>query len=400
MQERLIYEGTNGYSPEVDILRSKRKIKTSENHVAFRHRPTSHSARSDVGGSPARHLARYVATIVLALCSCPSFAQNTSRLEQVIQPFARSGQFMGAVLVSLDGKTLLDRGYGYADLEWKIPDAPDTKFRLGSITKQFTAASILLLQERGKLKLSDPVKMYIPNAPKTWDHITIYNLLTHTSGIPDLTHIPGFMSQIANPTTPEHQIRWFLNKPLEFAPGTKYQYSNSGYILLGYIIEQLSGTSYQRFLRDNIFGPLGMRDTGYDSNQAIIRHRASGYSPGTDGPVNASYINMTQPFSAGGLYSTTRDLLRWEDGLFGGKSLSPAALREMTTPFLNHYGCGLRINSFDGHTDIHHAGGINGFNSEMDYFPKEKLAIIVLANLNGPAAEAVARRLAKVALTN
>lgn len=307
---------------------------------------------------------------------------------------------MGAVLVSRDGKTLLNRGYGYADLEWKLPDGPDTKFRLASITKQFTAASILLLQERGRLKLSDPVKTYIPNAPSTWDHITIYNLLTHTSGIPDLTSMPGFMSQLGNPTTPEQQIKWFLNKPLEFPPGTKYEYSNSGYILLGYIIEKLARTSYQQFVRDNIFVPLGMRDSGYDSNQAIISDRASGYSPGANALMNASYIDMTQPFSAGGLYSTAHDLLRWEEGLFGGKVLSPAALREMTTPFLNQYGCGLRIDSFDTYTDIHHSGGINGFNSEMDYFPKKKLTVIVLVNLDGVAAKAVARQLAQVALTD
>src|SRR5580698_9862694 len=245
-------------------------------------------------------------------------------MEQVVQSYVDSKQFMGAALVARDGKVLLSKGYGFANLEWGVANSPASKFRLGSITKQFTAACILLLEERGKLKVDDPVKKYMTDAPAAWDKVTIFNLLTHTSGIPSFTGFPDYSSTEAVPTTPEKLVARFRDKPLEFQPGEKWNYSNSGYVLLGYLIEKISGESYEKFVQENIFTPLGMKDSGYDSNSTIIPHRASGYSLGPNGPVNAGYINMTVPLSAGGLYSTTDDLLRWEQGLFSGKLLSPA----------------------------------------------------------------------------
>ncbi len=255
------------------------------------------------------------------------------RMEQIIQSSVTGQRFMGTVLVAQNDQVLLDKGYGYANLEWQIPDSPQAKFRLGSITKQFTAACILLLEERGKLKTDDPVKKYMPDAPAAWDKITIYNLLTHTSGIPSFTGFPDYRSTEAQPTTPEKLVARFRDKPLDFQPGEKWNYSNSGYVLLGYLVEKISGQSYKDFVQENIFKPLGMNDSGYDSNSAIILHRAYGYTPGPNGPVNAGYIDMSIPFSAGALYSTTHDLLRWEQGLFGGKLLSAASLKKMTTPF-------------------------------------------------------------------
>src|SRR5271156_6667115 len=250
------------------------------------------------------------------------FAQdNAPRMEQVVQSYVSNKTFMGSVLVVRDKTVLLEKGYGSADLEWDIPNSPTTKFRLGSITKQFTAASILLLEERGKLNINDPVKKYMPDAPAAWDKITIYNLLTHTSGIPSFTSFPDYSSTEASPTTPEKLVARFRDKPLDFQPGEKWNYSNSGYVLLGYLIEKISGQSYKDFVQENIFKPLGMNDSGYDSNTSIILHRAYGYAPGPNGPVNAGYIDMSIPFSAGALYSTTHDLLLWEQGLFGGKLL-------------------------------------------------------------------------------
>ncbi len=272
------------------------------------------------------------AGIFLAACltqACPCSAQvNTARMEQVIQSYVTAKQFMGSVLVSRNGQILLDKGYGYANLEWLVPNSPQAKFRLGSITKQFTAASILLLEERGKLKTDDLVKKYMPDAPPAWDKITIYNLLTHTSGIPNFTSFPDYHSSEATPTTPEKLVARFRDKPLDFAPGEKWSYSNSGYVLLGYLLEKITGESYKNFVQQNIFGPLGMSDSGYDSNSAVILHRAYGYSPGPNGPEDAGYIDMSVPFSAGSLYSTTHDLLRWEQGLFGGKVLSAALTEE------------------------------------------------------------------------
>jgi CubicO group peptidase (beta-lactamase class C family) len=325
-------------------------------------------------------------------------APNIPRMEQVIQSFVSNKQFMGAVLVARGNDILLDKGYGFADLEWDIPDTPTTKFRLGSITKQFTAASILLLEERGKLSVSDPVKKYMPDAPAAWDKITIFNLLTHTSGIPSFTSFPDYSSLEPFPATPKQLVARFRDKPLDFQPGEKWSYSNSGYVLLGYLIEKISGESYAKFVQENIFTPLGMKDSGYDSNAAIISHRAMGYSPGPDGLVNAGYINMTTPFSAGGLYSTTEDLLRWEQGLFGGKVLSPASLEKMTTPFKNDYAFGLQVYTINGRKVIYHNGGIEGFNTHLAYYPDDKLTVIVLANVNGIAPTDIAAKLGALAL--
>ena len=172
--------------------------------------------------------------------------------------------------VDRDGKTLLSKSYGSANLEWDIPNSPSTKFRLGSITKQFTAACILLLEERGKLKVEDPVKKYMPDAPAAWDKVTIFNLLTHTSGIPSFTGSPDHHSTEAIATTPEQLVARFRDKPLEFQPGEKWNYSNSGYVLLGYLIEKISRQSYRQFVHENIFNPLGMKESGYDSNSEII----------------------------------------------------------------------------------------------------------------------------------
>jgi len=324
-------------------------------------------------------------------------APDVARMEQVIQSYVSNKQFMGSVLVARGNDIILDKGYGFANLEWNIPNSPTTKFRLGSITKQFTAACILLLEERGKLSVNDPVKKYMPDAPAAWDKITIFNLLTHTSGIPNFTSFPNYHSTEPFPAAPAELVARFRDKPLDFEPGTKMNYSNSGYVLLGYLIEKITGESYAKFVQENIFTPLGMKDSGYDSNSAVIPERASGYTPGPDGIVNAGFINMTVPLSAGGLYSTTEDLLRWEQGLFGGKLLSAASLEKMTTPYKNDYAFGLAVQT-NGRKVIHHEGGIEGFNTDLAYFPEGKLTVIVLSNLDGVGMGAVATKL--MALVN
>jgi CubicO group peptidase (beta-lactamase class C family) len=323
---------------------------------------------------------RRTAVIFLLVSIC--LAQDSvSRMEQVVHSYLDEKKFMGSVLVARDGAVLLSKGYGSANLEWHVPNSPTTKFRLGSVTKQFTAACILLLQERGKLKLDDPVKKYMTDAPAAWDNVTLFHLLTHTSGIPSFTEFPEYASTEAIATTPKKLVARFRDRPLEFQPGEKWNYSNSGYVLLGYLIEKIGRQNYSQFVLENIFKPLGMKNSGYDSNSAIIVHRASGYSPGEKGATNTGYIDMSIPFSAGGLYSTTEDLLRWEQGLMGGKLLSPASLQKMTTPFKNDYAFGLVVRTANGHKVIEHAGGIEGFNTDLVYYPEDKLTIVVLANV-------------------
>jgi CubicO group peptidase (beta-lactamase class C family) len=305
---------------------------------------------------------------------------------------------MGAVLVARDGQILVDKGYGSANLEWKIANDGDTKFRLGSVTKQFTAAALLLLQERGKLKLDAPVKTYVPDAPAAWDKITVHHLLTHTSGIPSLTSFDDFQKQKTLPATLASLIARFRDKPLEFEPGTKHKYSNSGYILLTEVVEKASGQSYTAFVTENIFKPLGMADTGYDSHALVIPRRASGYTPRVAGiVVNADYVDMTIPQGAGALYSTTHDLLKWQLGLFGGKLLKPESLKAYRTPFKDDYALGVVVSTKDGATTIEHGGGIEGFNTWLGHDPDRKLTVVVLANLNGPAAGRLGKSLLTLA---
>ncbi len=335
---------------------------------------------------------------LFSFLSALSLAQKPeARIEQIVQSYVRDHKFMGTVLIAKSDNVVFDKGYGYANLEWQIPNTADTKFRLGSVTKQFTAASILLLEERGKLKTDDLVKKYVPDAPEAWDKITIYHLLTHTSGIPSFTSFPEYPDFEKKPATPEELVKRFKDKALEFEPGSQFKYSNSGYLLLGYLIDKISGEKYPQFLQENIFVPLGMADSGYDLNGSVIAHRAAGYTPEPNGEIrNTGYIDMTIPYSAGALYSTTRDLLKWECGLYGGKVLRAESLKKMTMPFKENYGCGLFISNAGSHKKIDHGGGIEGFNTEVAYYPDDRLAVIVLANLNGRAPEEIANKAATV----
>jgi CubicO group peptidase (beta-lactamase class C family) len=334
-----------------------------------------------------------IAAVVIGFVAVSAAAQDAAaRMDQVVQSYVPA-RFMGTVLVARGDAVVLSKAYGVANLEWSIPHTPATKFRLGSLTKQFTAASILLLEERGKLKVDEPVKTYLPDAPAAWDKITIFNLLTHSSGIPNFTSFPDYAASEPFATPVEKIVARFRDKPLEFAPGEKMSYSNSGYVLLGYLIERITGGSYATFVQDNIFTPLGMKDSGYDSNSAVILRRASGYAPSPTGPVNAGFIHMSIPHAAGALYSTTEDLLKWQQALHGARVVSAASLQKMTTPFKGDYAFGLVVRTVNGRKMIVHGGGIEGFNTSMSYFPDEKLTIVVLSNLNGPTADELGSKL-------
>jgi len=212
------------------------------------------------------------AALLFLLAAC-GFAQDPARLEQIVQSYVAGNHFMGTVLVAKGDQVILSKGYGSANLEWNIPDTPSTKFRLGSITKQFTAARILLLEERGKLKIEDPLRKYMADAPPAWDKITIYNVLTHTSGIPNFTSFPDYATTEALPSPAEKTVSRFRDKPLDFEPGLKFSYSNSGYVLLGYLIQKISGQSYDKFLQENIFCTAG--NEGFGIRFQLRRDRAS-----------------------------------------------------------------------------------------------------------------------------
>jgi CubicO group peptidase (beta-lactamase class C family) len=332
---------------------------------------------------------------VFLVTSC--LAQNAARMDQIVQSYAADRKFMGTVLVARGDQVVFDKAYGYANLEWDVANTPSTKFRLGSITKQFTAASILLLEERGKLSINDPLKKYLPDEPAAWDKVTIFHLLTHTSGVADFTRLPDYPKIEPFATTPAKLIALVRDKPMDFEPGEKWSYDNSGYVLLTYVIGKVTGESYEKFVRENLFAPLAMTDSGFDSNSAIIPRRAAGYSPGRGGVENAGFIHMSVPQGAGSLYSTTGDLLKWEQGLFGGKVLKAESLEKMTTPFKSNYALGLMVETAGGHKRISHGGGIEGFNTQLTYYPENKLTVVVLGNVNGPVGE-IATKLASAGL--
>jgi CubicO group peptidase (beta-lactamase class C family) len=335
--------------------------------------------------------------LVLLFVASSSFAQDAARMEEVVQTYVRDKTFMGSVLVARGSDVILSKGYGFANLEWDVPNTPATKFRLGSITKQFTAASILLLEERGKLRLDDPIKKHVPDVPAAWDTITIFNLLTHSSGIPNFTSLPAYKTLKLEDTPVAKTIVAVRDKPLDFVPGEKMSYSNSGYLVLGHVIEVVGGASYERFVSDNIFAPLGMKDSGYDSNTAVIPRRAAGYVPSASGPVNAGFVHMSIPHAAGALYSTTEDLLRWQQGLFGGKLLSAASLAKMSLPFKDDYALGVVVRTANGRKVVQHGGGIDGFNTFLAYYPDTRVTVAVLANINGERPGQISAKLADLA---
>lgn len=351
--------------------------------------------------------------IALATMPRTSYAATTAqtgdaaikaRLAQVAKSHATGdasmgNAFMGTVLVAKGDEILLNKGYGTANLAWDIPNAPDVKFRLGSLTKQFTAALVLLLQEDSKLRIAAPVNKYLPDAPRQWANITLAELLHHTSGIPNFTSSKKFVKWRMTPHTHPEELALFRGKPLDFKPGTRFEYSNSNYEVLGAVIEKVSGESYGDLLRQRILEPLHIRDTGLDADGLILPKRAQGYRHGKNGQlIRARSESMTVPWAAGSMYSTTQDLLRWEQALFGGHVLSAASLKAMTTPGKGHYGLGVEITQRDGVKVVSHGGGIEGFNTYLAYVPAKKIAVVVLGNVNGRTPRIMANQLLDVAL--
>lgn len=327
----------------------------------------------------------WLALILLLGFAQPLAAQPKPRsyqaaVDSVLQNYARDGNFSGAVLVAKDGKVVFRKAYGLADREWRVPNTPDTRFRIGSMTKQFTAAAILKLAEQGKLSLTDPVSKYYP-APPAWSGVTIKHLLALSSGIADYTAVPGYFGLPSRTDLkPEQIIAVVQDKPLQFQPGEKWSYSNTGYILLGYIIEKASGVTYAQYLHDDILAPLRLDNTGYDDTTSLLSKRAHGYDMRDGQFVNAPYLSMTQPYAAGSLYSTVDDLLAWQSALIGGKVVSPASVAAMFTDYGFHYGFGQFIETMHGRRMWDHAGGINGFFSILSRFPDDGLTIAVLSN--------------------
>jgi D-alanyl-D-alanine carboxypeptidase len=293
-------------------------------------------------------------------------------------------------------------GFGLADLEWGIPITPDTVFRIGSLTKQFTAAAILLLAEDGKLQIDDPIQSVLPDYPGAERGVTIRHLLTHTSGIQNFNTLPTFPER-TDLTAPEI-IELFKNLPPNFAPGERLAFCNSGFVLLGAIIEAVSGMAYRTFLLERIFRPLGMRQTRYLYDEPIVPKRARGYSVGAKGIRNARTLSMTLPYAAYGLGSTVEDLLTWRHALRNGQVISAQSYAAMIAPTrlndgsLIDVGFGQLDLRYRDRTAITHGGGINGFSARMTQFPEDDLIVVVLSNLDTFPTERAHLALARTAL--
>ena len=343
-----------------------------------------------------------------ALATSTARAQDTRALLQYIDSVATAAvaekRTAGvSVAVVKNGSTLLVKGYGLADLENDVPATAETVYRIGSVTKQFTSAAIMRLMEQGKLALGDTVQKFLPNFPTQGNRVTVRHLLNHTSGIKSYTSLgPKWARVMRIDLATDSLVALFANEPFDFKPGDAYRYNNSGYFLLGMIIEKLSGKPYGQYLKDEFFTPLGLTSTMYCDQAPLIKHRAQGYAtPPGGGFLNAEPLSMTQPYAAGSLCSSVKDLVVWTQALSSGKVVSPASYKLMTTPgTLNDgkpitYGFGLGTGTLGGHPQISHNGGINGFVSELHHYPNDSVITVVLTNTGALAAVQLERLIAR-----
>ncbi len=305
-----------------------------------------------------------------------------AKVDTYVKPFLQIKGFSGAILIASKGQVLIRKGYGMANWELDAPNTPQTKFHIASISKTFTAAAIMILEERGLLSVSDPLSKYIPDYPDG-NRITIHHLLIHTSGIPNVNNFLDYNAKSKFPQTLASIIEMFKNKPLRTQPGERYEYSNSNYNLLAFIIEKVSAKSYGQFLKENIFDPLGMNDTGHDDNAGkIIKNRASGYSPiGVDRLENTPFLDWTIKTGNGSLYSTVEDLYKWDRALFSEKILKKSSLDKIFTPHVNNsVGYGWFIGKSLNRKVVRMSGRSPGFQGEIHRYVDDDVCVIVLSN--------------------
>lgn len=343
-----------------------------------------------------------LAVVMLTAAVFPAFAQDarTERLRDYLTAAANNGWLNASVLVAEQGTILVDTAFGFANMELEVRNTPDTRFRVASVTKQFTAMAVMMLAAEGKLKISDPISKYLDSLPPAWNAITIHHLLRHTSGISDYEGwFGGYSTQAySDYMSQEHAAERILRdakaRPLDFEPGTQFHYSNSAYIALGFIIERASGMSYEDFLRTRIHEPLGMTLSGQDHSANLIANRAQGYQlrPEVDAAAyadgltrdeyrNAVYQLMEPPQADAGLITTARDLCKWDQALYTEKLIPRALMDSIFTPGMGDYGYGWFIRSGPNGVTYDHSGGLPGFSCYIRRIPGTHRTIIVLGNL-------------------
>jgi D-alanyl-D-alanine carboxypeptidase len=327
-------------------------------------------------------------------------ASADNKLRNHFDLVCRNQKFMGDASVTVNGKIVFSAACGWADAQWSVKNSLDTRFPIYSITKEFTAAAVLLLYQEKKFALSDPIGEYVPNLPSSWQAATIHQLLTHTSGVPDYTGDPDYKQ--LNPALkwvdllgdiPNELLDLVRDRPLMFGHGEKFAYNNSGYILLGMLIEKVSGVSYPRFIEQSIFDRLQMRDSGYDDPRMIVPRLAKGYALSGTELRNADWVDPRRAWSAGALYSTVRDLTRWSDALAHGEILNgdstdrlyrvnPETASQDPYGQIAYYGYGVVLTERFKHQLQYHGGGDSGFNSVLQRYPEANLVVAVLSNLD------------------
>ena len=353
------------------------------------------------------HTSFVFGTLLVSSFAAPAAAQSRSdlvaRLDSIAAAPVKAGNQAGLAVAVVKGRdTLLMRGYGFADLENQVPVTPQTVFRIGSITKQFTSSAVMQLVEQGKIGLDDDITKYLPNIPTHGRRLPVRYLLNHTSGIPSYTDIgPRFGAIMRTDLAHDSLVAIVAHDSLLFEPGTHFYYNNTGYFILGMLLEKVTGKPYGEYLAERLFAPNGLKSTVYCDTRRLIPHRAQGYDRGRDGFSNASFLSMDLPFAAGSLCSTVGDLVAWTGKLAAGQIVSVPSYKEMTTPVRfatgrpMTYGFGLAADTLGGRRVISHGGGINGFTSQLTYLPQDSLVVAVLGNTSsevpGVVADAIVR---------
>lgn len=343
--------------------------------------------------------------VAILLVSAFAKAQDlkTSIDEYVSDIYTQDGTGI-SLLVAKDGKAIYKNAFGMANLELGVPMTTDNVFELASITKQFTAVSILMLEEQGKLKIADDITKYIPDYPTKGKTITIHNLLNHTSGIKSYTDMDSFFSKARTDMTVTELIDAFKNEPMDFDPGTEFHYNNSGYILLGYIIEQVSGETYEDFIENNLFKRLGMTNSRYGSKKELIKNRAVGYQPDENGMSNADYLSMTLPYAAGSLMSTVEDMLKWQNAIASNTIIKASTLEKaingskLLTGEEIDYGYGWGKAEVQGAKGYQHSGGIFGYSTNGIFLKEENVYVIGLSNCSCKNVGEVTQKVAAMAI--
>ncbi|MGC5742909.1 serine hydrolase domain-containing protein [Chryseobacterium sp. NFX27] len=340
--------------------------------------------------------------LLLLLLFCSTYAQNIEKKADslITAEFSDPNGPGGVFMVSHKGKIIYRKAFGKANLELNVNMTPENVFQIGSMTKQFTSVAILMLEQQGKLNVSDPVSKYIKDYP-SGDKITIHHLLTHTSGIKDFTKMKALSTIAQKEMKPEMMVDFFKNEPVDFAPGEKFEYNNSGYVVLGYIIELVSGQAYEDYIKKNIFEKAGMAHSYYATDRQLIPKRAYGYHKKEHGFVNKTTISFSVPFSSGSLMSTVDDMLKWQQALNKNILLNPTETKKAFQKYtLNNgeeftYGYAWHLKEINGTPDREHGGSIFGFKSMGVYIPSEDIYVIGFSNCDCHSPTEITRNIAK-----